>query len=327
MIDDAPGSFVISLDFELVWGVRDLGKLGKGEELLPTRQIVPRLLELFQKYEIHATWATVGFLFFDSREELFQALPERKPEYLNNYLSPYLAISEEVGWDEQTDPLHYAPSLIRLILETPFQELGTHTFSHYYCLEEGQSAQDFEADLQSAIRAGEAYGRAIESIVFPRNQYSKEYLDVCARNGIKTYRGNESLWFRAPSKRSEHRRISRRFMRILDAYFNISGSNSYETPQADEPVNIPASRYLRPVSKRLKILEPLRLNRILSSMRKAAQKGEIFHLWWHPEDFAGNPQANLAFLEEILAEFSDLRLRFGMQSMTMGELGAKARAS
>lgn len=322
-----PGTFVISLDFELMWGVRDLELAGQKRNLLPTRQVVPRLLELFKKYEIHATWATVGFLFFNSRDQLLASLPERKPGYQNNYLSPYPSISEEIGVNEEQDPLHYAPSLIRMIRETPFQELGTHTFSHYYCLEEGQTGQDFQADLQAAIRAGDEFGCKIESIVFPRNQYLQEYLEICAANGITTYRGNESLWFRAPSKRSEHRRLSRRLMRIMDAYFDISGSNSYGLPSAENPVNVPASRYLRPVSRRFKALEPLRLNRILSSMRKSARAGEIFHLWWHPEDFANDIDANFAFLENILIEFNKLRSAHSMQSLTMGEVGKLVRNS
>ena len=320
------GAFVISLDFELMWGVRDLQDPSQKLNLLPTRLVVPRLLDLFRKYEIHATWATVGFLFFETHKELLRSLPEHQPKYNNNQLSPYGSISEEIGMDEKNDPLHFAPSLIRLILKTPFQELGTHTFSHYYCLEEGQTGKDFQADLRAAIRAGEYFDCKIESIVFPRNQYTQEYLDICANNGIKTYRGNESLWYRAPSKRSDHRRWSRRFMRIMDAYFDLSGSNSYSWLSADKLVNVPASRYLRPVSKRFKIFEPLRLNRILISMRKAAQAGEIFHLWWHPEDFSADVDSNMAFLENILIEFSELRSRFDMVSLTMGEVGSLLRS-
>lgn len=321
-----PGALVISLDFELVWGVRDLESTGYRKDLMPTRQVVPRLLGMFQKYDIHATWATVGFLFFDSSTEMQTGLPELKPKYENGFLSPYDNLSKEVGENETADPLHFAPSLIRQILNTPHQELGTHTFSHYYCLENGQTVKDFEADLRAAMKAAEKYQCKIESIVFPRNQYSKEYLDVCARNGIKTFRGNESLWFRTPSKRSEHRQWSRRIMRVLDAYLNVSGANAFPQPSDGHPVNVPASRYLRPVSRRLRVIEPLRLNRIKHSMREAAQSGQIFHLWWHPEDFAENLEDNFAFLEKILSEYAALRSSYGMQSLTMGEVGNKAHS-
>ena len=315
------GTFVISLDFELMWGIRDLEHTSKGDNIIATRDVVPRLLDLFVKYDIHATWATVGFLFFESRAEMLSFLPTHQPNYLNERLSPYKHILKEVGEDESTDPLHFAPSLIRQIIATPHQELATHTFSHYYCLEDGQTLKDFEADLRVATRLGEKYDRKIQSIVFPRNQYSNSYLEVCAANGLLTFRGNESIWFRNPSKRKDHRSWVRRLFRLMDAYINISGTNAYILPSlSDLPVNIPSSRYLRPYSKRLNFLEPLRLNRILSSLRKSAQNGHIFHLWWHPEDFSTHIEDNMNILEKILVEYKNLHEQFGMKSLSMAEV-------
>ncbi|MCA1899561.1 MAG: hypothetical protein LDL50_02510, partial [Chloroflexi bacterium] len=106
-----------------------------------------------------------------------------------------------------------------------------------------------------------------------------------------------------------------------DAYVNISGANTYPLPDGRaRPLNIPASRYLRSFSKRFRLFEPLRLNRILTAMRYAAQAGHLFHLWWHPEDFSGSPADNLAFLEKVLAEYKVLRQSFGMQSLNMAEV-------
>lgn len=312
---------VISLDFELIWGVRDLDSTHQNNNLIVTRQVVPRLLNLFNKYEIHATWATVGFLFFDSREELIENLPETKPNYKNHNLSPYHNLYQELGSNEIDSPLHYAPSLIQQIIQTPHQELATHTFSHYYCLEEGQTPQSFEADLKSAIQIGKKYNCEIQSIVFPRNQYLPNYLEICANNNIKAYRGNESVWFRTPSKRKDHRQLTRRIFRLLDAYINISGTNSFQLPSSTTlPINVPASRYLRSYSKRLYFLEPLRLRRILSSMKRSAESGQIFHLWWHPEDFSTNIDSNFDVLEKILVEFKKLQTTYGMTSFTMGEI-------
>jgi hypothetical protein len=58
------GILVISLDFELYWGVRDVFALEEyASNLLGVRKVVPAVLQLFDQYGIHATWATVGFLF------------------------------------------------------------------------------------------------------------------------------------------------------------------------------------------------------------------------------------------------------------------------
>ena len=314
------GIFLVSLDFELLWGIRDFAGQSKVDEILRTRQVVPRLLEMFQEFDIHATWATVGFLFFDSRNELIASLPKRRPSYANHALSPYENLVAELGVDEKDDPSHYAPSLIRQIIQTPHQEMATHTFSHYYCLEEGQTPEDFDHDLKASLRAAEKFDLKSTSIAFPRNQYDDKYLTVCAGNGLLVYRGTENLWFRQSSKRRAHRQWGRRIMRILDAYFNISGANAYSLPAMEgQLINLPSSRYLRSYSKKFSGFEPLRLKRITSSMTIAAKSKQAFHLWWHPEDFSKNTKENLGFLRKILMHYAELQDKYGMQSYTMQE--------
>ena len=63
--------FMVSLDFELLWGVRDhADRDSYGRNVLGGREAIPRMLDLFAAHEIHATWATVGMLFCESRDEL-----------------------------------------------------------------------------------------------------------------------------------------------------------------------------------------------------------------------------------------------------------------
>jgi len=55
------GTLLVSLDFELFWGMLDVCSLDAYQEnVLGGRKAIPRLLELFEKYGIHVTWATVG---------------------------------------------------------------------------------------------------------------------------------------------------------------------------------------------------------------------------------------------------------------------------
>src|ERR1700679_3073446 len=103
-------ALVISLDFELFWGVRDVvGLDAYRDNLLGVRQAIPALLRLFAEREIHATWATVGFLFCRAKQELMATLPHRLPAYSDRSLSPYDLT--DVGQDEARDPFHFAPSL------------------------------------------------------------------------------------------------------------------------------------------------------------------------------------------------------------------------
>src|SRR4029079_19479102 len=130
----------------------------------------PAMLELFERYGVHVTWATVGFLFARDREHLEACFPDVLPTYADPSLSPYRH-AEGIGATEQEDPFHYAPSLLSRIAVTPGQEIGTHTFSHYYCLEPAQTAAQCEADLRAASRIGDSFGNVCRSLVFPRNQY------------------------------------------------------------------------------------------------------------------------------------------------------------
>ena len=87
------GGFVVSLDFELMWGVRDKRTIADyGPNILGGRAAVPRLLDLFARHGIGCTWATVGLLFFEDREALRAALPAERPGYADPGLSPYDAL-------------------------------------------------------------------------------------------------------------------------------------------------------------------------------------------------------------------------------------------
>lgn len=317
--DSLPGgALVVSLDFELFWGMRDRRTLDRSRDgLARTREVVPRLLDTFRRHDVHATWATVGLLFCDGRAEALEASPRRKPTYADPNLSPYPFIASV---EERDAEVLFAPDLVQRILETPGQELATHTFSHYYCLEPGQTAEQFREDVLAAQRLARAkFGRTLESLVFPRNQAGADAIAALKGTGILCYRGNQTAWCYRPRNRTRDASLARA-ARLLDTYLDVSGPNTYRLPAPEEaPTNLPASRFLRPCSPRLRHLEPLRLRRITRAMEAAARKGEVFHLWWHPENFAAHPEENFGFLERVLDAFDELHGRRGMRSLTMAE--------
>ena len=101
------GTFVISLDFELLWGVRDKRTVTDyGANIRGVRDVVPALLDLFAERDIACTWATVGLLFAGTKEAMIAALPARKPDYANPRISSYHYLAE-VGADEERDPYYY----------------------------------------------------------------------------------------------------------------------------------------------------------------------------------------------------------------------------
>ncbi len=315
------GKLVISLDFEIYWGVRDAVKLGNYKEhLLGVHNVVPRLLDIFHKYKINATFATVGFLFFDTKEQLMNHIPSRKPQYSNMSLSPYHRHLELMGCDEQNDPYHFGAKLIQLITEAG-QEIGSHTFSHYYCLEKGQTKEDFREDLIAAKKIAAIKNIELTSFVFPRNQYHKEYLEICNQLGFTSFRGNEKSWLFSSKTRGTGTFLRRPF-RLLDAYLNLSGHNcyTYKEIKKGEPFNIPSSRFLRPFTQKLEAFEKLRLKRIKSSMKHAAENGLVYHLWWHPHNFGIHICENFLFLEQILIHYQELNNQYKFESVSMKQL-------
>jgi len=318
------GAFVISLDFELHWGHRDLPARSAREALAANRDVVFRLLELFKEFDVAATWATVGFLFAESKSEIDAYAPAVKPTYAESRLYPY---QEPIGPNEAADPFHYASSLVAAISAHPRQEIGTHTFSHYYCLEPGQTKAHFDADISCAIAIARKYDLEIRSIAFPRNQCNPDYLDVLRKYGIICYRGNEAAWMYRGLPHESKQSVCARAMRLIDAYVDIGGANITgwgEVPGPGGLCNVPSSRYLRPHLPALRWLDPLRLKRITDCIRLAAVEKKIFHLWWHPHDFGLHTEENLAFLRRIMEAFAICRDRHGMRSLTMAEIARAA---
>ena len=322
------GALVISLDFELHWGVRDKRSVATyRENLLGARRAVPAMLAMFREFGVRATWAVVGLLLAESRREMLDRMPARRPRYRRADLSPYDTLAE-VGENERDDPYHFAASLVRRIAATPGQEIGTHTFGHYYCLEDGVGADDLRDDLDAAIAiTRDKVGRTPRSIAFPRNQFDDDALAVCGALGLVAYRGNPAGWaYRA--RRDGDESPVRRAVRLIDAYAPITGSH-VRRPSANgtrAPVDVAATRYLRPYTPRLRHLEPLRLRRLRREMQRAARHGLVCHFWWHPHDFGRHLNENLAVLARLLTCFRDLRERAGMESLTMGEVSDRMHA-
>lgn len=314
------GAMVVSLDFELYWGMRHLPWV---KDYLPNlvgaRRAIPAILDLFKEYGIHATWATVGFLFFDRTSQLLGAAPTCRPHYKDSRLSAYDDLPSPTEC-ESSDSIFFAPSLIRRIAETPNQEIATHSFSHYYCLEDGADVASFKADLDAALSTARTSNLAIKSLVFPNNEERRDFLVECAEAGIVAYRANPSSWLYRAAAHADQT-VVRRIGRLLDAYLPLSGDNCENWPLAgDVPASIPASRYLRPYSRPLRLFEPIRLRRIKKGLTAAAKKAQLYHLWWHPHNFGHDLAENCRGLRQILDHYRILRGIYGMESLNMAEV-------
>jgi len=309
------GTFMVSLDFELFWGMLDVCALEAYQNnVLGGKKAIPLLLQLFEKYGIHATWATVGFLFGDNFEEVSRFFPGLRPGYTDRTLDGY-GWFDKIGDNEETAPCFYGPGLLEIIAGTPGQEIGSHTFCHYYCREKGQTVEEFEADMCAAKAIAMSKGYDVTSVILPRNQCEPEYTEVFRKLGFTAYRDEENDWI--------HERIKfrplLRILRLLDVYFPLTGQGGYVPQNEDGIWNLVGSRMYKPIFRPLEFLEGLKLHRIKRQMLHAAKNGLTFHLWWHPHNIGVRTEEHLAQLEEIFQYYTQLKETYGMQSLNMRE--------
>lgn len=308
-------TLIVSLDFELFWGMQDGRELSEYEaNVLGGRKAIPQLLELFQKHGIHATWATVGFQFAESEEELRRYFPANKPTYADPALSTYRCFGR-IGQNEAEAPCFYAPSLIRQIAAAPGQEIGSHTFSHYYCRETGQTVEQFREDMLAALAIAADKGYALRSVVLPRNQCEPAYTQVLSQLGFTAYRDEENDWIH---ERVKFRPLLR-LLRLADVYLPLTGQGGYEPKREGGIVNLVGSRMYKPFFRPLAFLEGLKVRRIKKQMRHAAKNGLTFHLWWHPHNIGVHTDFHMKQLEEIFSCYDELRDTYAMRSLNMGE--------
>ncbi len=315
------GKFIISLDYELHWGFFDNTSLIDSKARLSrVNAIIEELIELSEAHGIKLTFATVGLLFAKDKSEALSYIPQQKPNYTDNSLNAY-ELYQHIS--EEDSAYYFANTTIHKINASKSHEIGTHTFSHYYCYEEGQSVEDFKADLSAAIAIADKNAITTRSIVFPRNQTLEDYVSVCEDLNIESYRGNCWYNFNNTSKKKSLMDYARIGLRVLDTYFNITGSNSYHikdhNTSGGQIINIPASRFLRPYHKKLKHLESLKVRRIKKAMTKAAKSNKVYHLWWHPHNFGENKTMNFNNLKQIFEHYSHLQSTYNFKSCTMTE--------
>lgn len=323
-VQKRPGAFVISIDFEKHWGMFE--RVGPGDpywaNLIEEGPAVLKTLDMFAEYGTHCTWATVGLLFANNKEDQLKWRPKVAPEYTNSRLNPY---SVEVGNDISDDTVHFSRDEVLAIARAPGQELATHTFGHIYCSENGMTAAAFEADIVAAKEAAKSVGSELRSIVFPRNQFEPEFLQILCNQEIYVYRGNPEYW--PYNVHLSKQNLGVKLGRLIDGF---QGSSTKPLLLWDQiwsggMANVRASHFLRPYNLKLGALWPLHVRRTKACIRAAAEQGAIYHLWWHPHNFGANQTQNYAMLREILEEVKNCEQKYGLMQLTMQEAAEYCR--
>ena len=145
------------------------------------------LLDVFDRYEVPATWAIVGHLFLTGCE---QRGGRAHPEIIR---PDYAWRDEDWFVDDPCEPATltskwYAPDLVDEIRgrSTP-HEIASHGFSHVMIGAEGCSAEAFDSELRAATGAALPFDVQLRSFVYPRNSVGHQH--VLRRHGYVAYRG------------------------------------------------------------------------------------------------------------------------------------------
>lgn len=272
-IQTPQGILCISIDFEMAWGVwdhvtttdLDLAVQHEGE-------IVRRLLALFRKYQVPATWAVVAALFDPNANK-------RNPT---------------AAW--------HAPELVDEIAADPIDhEVASHSYAHIYY---GESSREAVIDdIGRAVKAHRDLGRPAVSLVFPRNQVA--HLDAIREAGIEVYRSVDEGVLRWTDERAPRMRS---LVNLGEKMLPISSPTVRARRHASGLIELPSStllmgrnglrRAIRPSITRLKMRQ---------SLARAVERREVFHLWFHPSNFYFEPNLQFDALEETLRQAACLR--------------------
>ena len=300
------GVFTVSIDFELIWGTLDLFGAERFRRAVEfEREVaIDRLLDLFAEFNIPATWCVLGHLMLDgcgnaggqSHDEIARPLHSwRQGDWF----------SDDPGGNEETSPLFFGRSLIRKIqaCETE-QEIGCHSFSHLIFGDQGCSREVAESDVAAAVEAARKMGIEMHSFAFPRNVVG--HLDVLKDYRFVCYRGPERNWYESKPWPT----LIKRLCHLWDVM--IAATPDVVLPELTEHGlwNIPGSMIYFPMhGLRRYIPVSRRVRRAVKGLDAAAAEKRVFHLWFHPTNFADEPEAMFAGLRRILEHASFLRKR------------------
>ncbi len=309
------GIFIVSLDFELIWGTLDLPSHRRFLSLcrIERDEVVGRLLDLFAEFNLGATWCTVGHLFLD---RCGGGCGRRHPELVRSSAWDAIRLDRDPGTSEQHAPVFYARKLVEQIRDCRVpQEIGSHSFSHVLFGDSACSRATAESELEAAVAAAKPLGLELRSFAFPRNRIG--HTGLLKNYGFTSYRSQDDLWY----EKTTSRRWFHRAGHLADVLIARAPRTGLPAWDPNGIWAIPSSMLYTP-SYGIRKLIPVRLRvaRARKGLRAAVRERRIFHLWLHPTDLVECKDAMLTGLRRILETAAEMRAAGDLEALTMGEL-------
>jgi len=181
-------------------------------------------------------------------------------------------------------------------------EIGYHSFTHINFSE--RSRYYAEIEIKEGLKIADKYGIIFKSFVFPHNAVGHE--DLLKDNGFIIYRGQNIRRANANQNLISH---------------VVCKGIDYLAPQPVDPNwrngiwEIPASMYFEDL-----LLPFALLPKAKRGINAAIFSGNIFHIWFHPQDLIRNPLL-INKLEIFLNFIAKKRDEGKIQALTMADLG------
>lgn len=296
------GTFVISLDAELAWGYHRYDD-DPETRIASGRDGWIRLVDLFDEYQIPATWSVVGHLFHDSCDGTHAS-----------HSVPEGWFAKDPGGTESEQDAWYGRTLVDAVRAADVShEIGCHSYSHVEFGDADTSAETAAAELRACRRLAEADGIDLDSFTFPRNEVG--HRDVLAAHDFVAYRAPRPAWPFGDTPVARPAKLGRL----------LSGRSTAPvvTPTVDRHglVAIPASLHLFTFEGAPRLAaRPIRSHPVVDMAKRTidavAREEGTFHLWLHPHAVGSRENAERvrAVLEHARSRSDSLEFR------TMSEL-------
>ena len=314
------GTLTISIDFEYALGYADEMLSEERKKLVREEAAVSReILKLFEKYDISATWAIVGHLLETdcSPADDGRVHAEFPAQIFTDSSLDWFAHHPPAG--DTADPLWFdSAGVIKAVQQSVVpQEIGSHSYAHILYGAPTIKPEAIAADIAGIARIHKRYGLPLASFIFPRNMegYHKELREI----GVQCYRGLSTFWYmKLPGPLG---RLARLFDYMLPGVRTV-------TPSRHESglINIPDSLLLLGRNGFRKLVTPSMMKRkIRRGIKAAADRQEIFHLWFHPSNFSYDTATQLQILEDALQYAASLREEGVLRVTTMGMIADECK--
>lgn len=315
------GTFVVSIDVEMAWGVAHRPAPDEGgHDYAAEREVIDRILEVFARYQVAATWAVVGHLFLDGCQAE-GAVPHPdvvRPAYswLDRdwfAIDPCSTVAEAPHW--------YGPDIVDAILACPVhQEVASHSFSHVIVDDPGCSPEAFGSELAAAVEVAAERDVELRSFVYPRNAVAQ--IERLGEHGFRCYRGGRpSVPF------AGHPTWQRRFLAALDHVRPLAGSAARPARHPSGVWNIPQTYLFNPTTSGRRLPPALWSRPAVARLEQAARERSLFHLWFHPYNITAAPDPTIDALDRICAAATRLRDHGRLDIVPMGALAERLEAS